>query len=109
MSDYLNTGKAGYGSHLRYRDSSRTSNKINIEYIDDDNELENKSEMMIITMPTDKIDQLEHESENKQISLNSKINQIIKDHLDWHSSLSAARMSYVPKSLIIQAINQLNE
>jgi hypothetical protein len=89
---------------------SSNNNKNNFEYIDDDdNELENKSEMMIIMIPTDKIDQLQQESENKQISLNTKINQIIKDHLDWYSKTSPARMSYVPKSLITQAINQLTE
>jgi hypothetical protein len=65
--------------------------------------------MMIITMPTHKIDQLQRESENKQISFNTRINQIIKDHLDWHSRIPPSRMSYVPKSLIIQAINQLSE
>ena len=65
--------------------------------------------MMIITIPTDKIDQLQHECENKHISLNTKINQIIKDYLDWYSKTSPGRMSYVPKSLITQAINQLTE
>lgn len=90
-------------SHLR------NSNKINFEYIDDDNELENKNEMMIITMPTDKIDQLQRESESKHISINTKINQIVRDHLDWHSRISSARMSFVPKSLITQTISQLTE
>jgi hypothetical protein len=98
-----------FGSDLRYRGNSRNSNKINFEYIDDDNELESKSEMMIITVPTDKIDQLQRESENRQVSLNTRINQIIRDHLDLHLRTSPARMSYVPKSLIIQAINQLTE
>ena len=89
---------------------SRNNNKNNFEYIDDDdNELENKNEMMIITMPTDKIDQLQRESENKQISLNTRINQIIKDHLDWHSRTPPSRMTYVPKSLITQTVNQLTE
>lgn len=97
------------GSNLRYRGIPRNYNKNNFEYIDDGNELENKGEMMIITIPTDKIDQLQQECENKQISLSTKINQIIKDHLDWHSRTYPARMSYVPKSLITQAINQLTE
>lgn len=95
------------GSNYGY---SRNNNKNNFEYIDDDdNDLENKSEMMTITMPIDKIDQLQRESENKQISLNTRINQIIKDHLDWHSRTLPSRMSYVPKSLITQTINQLTE
>ena len=95
------------GFNLRYIGNSRNNNKNNFEYIDGDNELENKSEMMIITMPTDKIDLLQRESENKQINLNTRINQIIKDHLDWHSRTPG--MFYVPKSLITQAINQLTE
>ena len=97
------------GSNHRYRGNSGNNNRNNFEYIDDDNDLENKSEMMIITMPTDRIDQLQRESENKQISLNTRINQIIKDDLDWHSRTLPSRMSYVPKSLITQAINQLTE
>ena len=111
LLDENNISKSGdtFGSNIRYRGNSRNSNKINFEYIDDDNELENKNEMMIITIPTDKIDQLQHECENKHISLNTKINQIIKDYLDWYSKTSPARMCYVPKSLITQAINQLTE
>ena len=64
---------------------------------------------MIITMPIDKIDQLQRESESKHISINTKINQIIRDHLDCYANTSPARMSYVPKSLITQGINQLTE
>jgi hypothetical protein len=79
------------GSNHRYRGNSRNNNKNNLDYIDDDNELDNKSEIMIITMPTDKIDELQRESENKQISLNTRINQIIKDHLDWYSRTSPVR------------------
>lgn len=90
-------------SHLR------NGYKINFEYIDDDNELENKNEMIIITMPTDKIDQLQREFESGHMSINTKINQIVRDHLDWHSGTSSARMSFVPKSLITQTINQLTE
>jgi hypothetical protein len=107
--DWNNNSMSGniLGSNYGY---SRNNNKNNFEYIDDDdNDLENKSEMMTITMPIDKIDQLQRESENKQISLNTRINQIIKDHLDWHSRTLPSRMSYVPKSLITQTINQLTE
>src|ERR671919_1872660 len=65
-----------FRSTLRYRGDSGNNNKNNFECIDDDDESEIKREMIIITMPTDKIDQLRGESENRQISLNTNINQI---------------------------------
>lgn len=71
-------------------------------------ELENHGESVTITMPTDNIDQLQHESDLKQVSLNTRINQIIKDHLEWHSYAPQV-MSYVPESLVTNAINQLTE
>ena len=60
-------------------------------------------------MPTENIDKLQHESAFKDVSFNTKINQIIKNHLDWYSNAPLAEMSYIPKSIVAKAIDQLTE
>ena len=64
---------------------------------------------MTITMPTENIDKLQYEAAFKDVSFNTKINQIIKNHLDWYSNAPLTRMSYIPKSIIAKAIDQLTE
>ena len=60
-------------------------------------------------MPIENIDKLQYESAFKDVSFNTKINQIIKNHLDWYLNAPLARMSYIPKSIIAKAIDQLTE
>ena len=79
--------------------------KSNFEDVDS----ENFGKSITITMPTENIDKLQYESAFKDVSFNTKINQIIKNHLDWYSNASLARMSYIPKSIIAKAIDQLTE
>jgi hypothetical protein len=43
------------------------------------------------------------------VSLNTRINQIIRDHLDWHSVTHESKMYCIPKPLITRAIEHLTE
>ena len=38
-----------------------------------------------------------------------RVNQVIKDHFDWHSVVHEAKMYYIPKSLITKVIDHLTE
>jgi hypothetical protein len=111
---YQNNGSIfdnALGRNFRYWGKSRNSNnnKINFEEIDDDNELENNGEMLIIKVPASNIDRLQHESDTRQVSLNTRINQIIKDHLDWNTNALPTKVTCVPKSVLAKAINQFTE
>jgi hypothetical protein len=68
-----------------YYDFTSTSNfrsdKYSPENFEDDDS-EDFGRPITVIMPTKIIDKLQYESETKQMSLNTKINQIIKNHLD---------------------------
>ena len=92
-------------SHFRFNKYSADNQESNFE--DDDSE--NFGKPITITMPTENIDKLQYESAFKDVSFNTKINQIIKNHLDWYSNAPLAEMSYIPKSIVAKAIDQLTE
>ena len=92
-------------SHFRFNKYSGENQKSSYEDVDS----ENFGKPITITMPPENIDKLQYESETKQVSFNTKINQIIKNHLDWYSNTSLARMSYIHKSIVAKAIDQLTE
>ena len=102
-SDYDSTSSST--SNFRFNKYSADNQKTNFE--DDDSENVGKS--ITITMPTENIGKLQYESKFKDVSFNTKINQIIKNHLDWYSNAPLAKMSYIPKSIIAKAIDQLTE
>jgi len=104
-SDYDFTSTSTSTSNFRFNKHSADNQKTNFE--DDDSENVGKS--IIITMPTENIDKLQYESRFKDVSFNTKINQIIKNHLYWYSNAPLARMSYIPKSIMAKAIDQLTE
>jgi hypothetical protein len=43
------------------------------------------------------------------VTLNTLVNQIIKDHLDWHASAAQARMFPVPRSTFSRLVDNLTE
>ena len=91
----------GHKSHLRIS-SKNDDNDKKLEYQDQD-------QLMTITVPLRNIHQLQKESDTKQVSLNTRINQIIKDHLDWHTDASDAKMYYLPRPLITKVFTQLSK
>lgn len=72
-------------------------------------ETELPGDPVTITINSENMSQLYNESKGRQVSLNTRINQIIKDHLNWHTNAPAAKMYYLPKSCIIKVIDQLTE
>jgi hypothetical protein len=50
-----------------------------------------------------------NESKKNNVALNTKIKQVIKDHLDWHANAADAKMIYMPKPWISKIVNQLTE
>lgn len=94
-----------YTSNFRNENRSRYGRKDILE----DDESESLGEPMTIVIPAENVDQLQYESETNHVSLNTRVNQVIKDHLDWHSAAHEAKMYYIPKPLITKAIDHLTE
>ena len=76
-------------------------------FLDDETQLFGDS--VTITINPESMTQLYEESKYRQVNLNTRINQIIKDHLDWHTNAPAAKMYYLPKSCITKVVDQLTE
>lgn len=58
-------------------------------------------------IPVQKLAELHSESEVKQVSFNTLVNQIIKEHLEWHNLASQAKLCYMPKSFLMRIIERL--
>ena len=61
------------------------------------------TEGITFRIPSSSINLLREESKKKQVSLNTLVNQILKDHLDWHTYAAQARMFHVPRSTFSRA------
>lgn len=96
-----------FASASNFRPKNSSADKLENNFEDDDSE--NFGKPLTIMMPTDNINRLKYESEFKDVSFNTIINQIIKNHLDWYSNASLAKMSCIPKSIVTKAIDQLTE
>ena len=68
-----------------------------------------KTSGVTFRITSERLTHLHKESEAKNISLNTLVNQIIKEHIDWHSLAAHAKLYYLPKSFLIRIINQLKE
>ena len=67
------------------------------------------TEGITFRIPSSSINQLREESKKKQTSLNTLVNQILKDHLDWHTYAAQARMFHVPRSTFGRLVDNLTE
>src|SRR5215831_12202392 len=67
------------------------------------------TEGITFRIPSSSINQLREESKKKQVSLNTLVNQVLKDRLDWHTYATQARMFHVPKSTVSRLIDNLTE
>jgi ABC-type maltose transport system permease subunit len=61
------------------------------------------TEGITFRIPSISITPLREESKKKQVGLNTLVNQILKDHLDWHRYAAQARMFHVPRSTFSRA------
>jgi hypothetical protein len=67
------------------------------------------TESATFRIPSSSIRQLREESKKKQVSLNTLVNQILKDHLDWHTFAAQARMFPVTRSTFSGILDDLTE
>lgn len=68
-----------------------------------------KTNCVTFRITSERLGHLHKESAAKNITLNTLVNQIIKEHLDWHGLATQAKLYYLPKSFLIRIINQLKE
>jgi hypothetical protein len=74
-----------------------------------DNEMDPINDTFAIAVSARDKYRLFKDSRSNKVSLNTKVDQIIKDHLDWHAYASDAKMVYMPKPWISGIVNQLTE
>lgn len=74
-----------------------------------DNEMDPINDTFAIAVSARDKHRLFKDSTSNKVSLNTKIDQIIKDHLDWHAYAPDAKMVYMPKPWISRIVNQLTE
>ena len=75
------------------------------------NEEEHKqtTEGVTFRIPSNSINQLREDSKKKQVSVNTLVNQIFKDYLDWHRYAAQARIFPVPRSTFSWLVDNLTE
>lgn len=67
------------------------------------------TEGITFRIPSSSIHQLREESKREQVSLNTLVNQILKEHLDWHTYAAQARLFHVPRSTFSRIVDTLTE
>jgi hypothetical protein len=67
------------------------------------------TEGITFRIPSSSINQLREESKKKQLSLNTLVNQILKEHLDWHTYAAQAKMFHVPRSTFSRLVDDLTD
>lgn len=57
----------------------------------------------------EKLERLRKAADERNISPNTLVNQILKAHLDWHSMARSAKLYYLPKSFLIRLLSELTD
>jgi hypothetical protein len=60
-------------------------------------------------LSSEKLNRLRKVSEDKNITPNTLVNQIVKAHVNWHSMAAHTKLYYLPKSFLIKLVNELTE
>jgi hypothetical protein len=68
-----------------------------------------KSESVTFRIESKALKNLRHEAEQKDISTNTLVNQIIKEHLNWHSNAAKAGFISVRRPFVSKVIKYLPE
>lgn len=68
-----------------------------------------KSESVTFRIDSKVLKNLRHEAEQKDVSTNTLVNQIIKDHLNWHSNAAKAGFISVRRPFVSKIIKHLPE
>jgi hypothetical protein len=67
------------------------------------------TEGVTFRLPSYNLEQLCKEADTRQISVNTLVNQIINEHLDWHLYAAQAKLYYVPKPFISRVLERFTE
>jgi hypothetical protein len=67
------------------------------------------TEGVTFRIPSNTLSELREESDKKRVSLNTLVNQIFKDHIDWHRYASQARSIDFPRSVISRVFDKLTQ
>jgi hypothetical protein len=67
------------------------------------------TEGVTFRIPSNTLGELRDESNKKQVSLNILVNQIFKDHLDWHRYASQGRSIDFPRNCISRIVDKLTD
>lgn len=68
-----------------------------------------KTETIAFRLDTSMIERLRDEAEQKDISLNSLVGHIFKQHIDWHSNAANAGFLTVRRGLIVKLLELVSE
>jgi hypothetical protein len=55
----------------------------------------------------EKLEQLRKAADDRNISPNTLVNQILKAYLDWHIRAAPAKLYYLPKSFLVRLLNEI--
>jgi hypothetical protein len=70
---------------------------------------ESKSESVTFRIDSKALKNLRHEAEQKHVSTNTLVNQIIREHLTWHANAAKAGFIAVRRPFVSRVINYLSE
>ena len=73
------------------------------------NNPKHKSESITFRLDSIILDKLRHEAQQKEISINTLVSQIIKQHTEWHSNAAKAGFISVRKGFLMKLIDRLSE
>ena len=67
------------------------------------------TEGVTFRIPTTSLSEMREESNKKQVSLNTLVNQIFKDYLDWHRYANDGRSIDLPRNIISRVFAKLTQ
>ncbi len=67
------------------------------------------TEGVTFRIPSTSVGELREESSEEQVSLNTLVNQILKNHLDWHRDAGQAKLYHFPRSAMSRIIGKLTQ
>jgi HicB family len=80
-----------------------------VEKNDEKHHQQHQSESITFRLNSTILKKLHHEAERKDISVNTLVSHIIRNHIDWHSNAAKAGFVTVRRGLLISLINRLSE
>jgi hypothetical protein len=68
-----------------------------------------KSEGITFRLDSIVLNEIRNEAEQKDISISTLLNQIIRDHTDWHSNAAKAGFVSIRRGLIVKLMEKISE